>query len=187
MKQLNNLNEIDTCFIEGKVMMRYVISSLKSLPKMENTDNLHYLDRLGPMDEDWFMLLYNLLQFNPYLRWSASECLNLEIFQNVRNKILEEKPSQKILLDIDSETAFDYTTGTSTTHFLEDYISLILQEAAESSQHLSHNQTQKDIQTTKASTILTSAQSIPFFKSTFDKTDDTNNNHDILKDFNSIP
>lgn len=54
---------------------------MTSLHEEENSEKeQHYLDRLGPLEEDWFMLLHNLLQFNPYLRWSASECLGLDIF-----------------------------------------------------------------------------------------------------------
>lgn len=38
--------------------------------------------RLSPdMPEDMDELLENLLMFNPYMRWSAKECLELPILQ----------------------------------------------------------------------------------------------------------
>ena len=86
------------------------------------------MDRLGPLDEDWFMLLHNLLQFNPYLRWSASECLNLEIFKSVRNKQMEEKPISKIQLLVDSEGAYDYNNGRATKYGLKDYLNMTFEE-----------------------------------------------------------
>ena len=53
-------------------------------------------------------LLNNLLQFNPYMRWSARECVEMEVFQSVdpwKHYLSEatetsQKP-EKIYLDID--------------------------------------------------------------------------------------
>ena len=130
-----------------------------SVQEQEGTDEYHYLDRLGTLEEDWFMLLHNLLQFNPYLRWSASECLNLEIFEAVRDESKEEKPARKILLDIDAEGAFDYSNGTSTKYTLKDYLAMIREEIASI-----RESNLKEVQTTKASTVLATHQSMPHFK-----------------------
>lgn len=124
LKQINPLSDVDICFVERKEMIEYV-SGMKNLQTIEKVANFHYLDRLGPLEEDWFMLMHNLLQFNPYLRWSASECLNLDIFRGIRNEELEQKPAQKISLDIDSDKAFDYLNGKSTIYFLKDYLNMI--------------------------------------------------------------
>lgn len=91
LKQINPLTESDTCFVERKEMIQY-LKAMVSIHENEQVQDSNFLDRLGPLDEDWFMLLHNLLQFNPYLRWSASECLNLDIFNEIRNKEMEEKP-----------------------------------------------------------------------------------------------
>ena len=91
LKQINPLTESDTCFVERKEMIQY-LRAMISIHENEQVQDSNFLDRLGPLDEDWFMLLHNLLQFNPYLRWSASECLSLEIFNEIRRKEMEEKP-----------------------------------------------------------------------------------------------
>ena len=49
-----------------------------------------------------------LLEFNPYYRWSASECLKSKYFDDIRNPELEESSSKKIMLDVDKDDAFDY-------------------------------------------------------------------------------
>jgi len=41
-------------------MIEYV-ASMKNLHEAENGESFHYLDRLGPLEEDWFMLLHHLL------------------------------------------------------------------------------------------------------------------------------
>ena len=69
-------------------MMEYLVA-MQSLKAVEQVEDYHYIDRLGPLEEDWLLLLHNLLQFNPYLRWSASECLNLSIFKSFRSEGME--------------------------------------------------------------------------------------------------
>lgn len=120
-----------------------------SIHENEKTHDINFLDRLGPLDEDWFMLLHNLLQFNPYLRWSASECLNLDIFNSIRNNKMEEKPIQKIQLLVDSEGSYDYDFGIATKYNLKDYLNMTFEEV-EKVQLLN----QKEVQTTKASTNI---------------------------------
>lgn len=41
-------------------MIEYV-AGMKNLQEIENVEDYNYLDRLGPLEEDWFMLLHNLL------------------------------------------------------------------------------------------------------------------------------
>lgn len=82
---------------------------------------------------------------------------------------MEQKPSQKIQLEIDSDQAFDYINGKSTIYFLKDYLNMIHHEV-EMSQLYTYNQlTNKEIQTTKASTVLATNQSMPYFKKESEK------------------
>ena len=46
----------------------------------------------------------------------------------MRDESKEEKPSAKILLDIDAEGAFDYNNGVSTKYTLKQYMAMIDQE-----------------------------------------------------------
>ena len=41
---------------------------------------------------------------------------------------MEEKPSEKILLEIDCDDAFDYSKGMSTKYSLKDYLAMIHDE-----------------------------------------------------------
>ena len=89
LANINNKNNID--------------DSSNEFSKCDN-----YMSRLIPLQPDYQKLIHNLLQFNPYMRWSASECLNLGIFEFVRDLYIEEKPESKITLDIDKNDAFNY-------------------------------------------------------------------------------
>ena len=54
------------------------------------------------IDPDLKTLLNNLLQLNPYLRWSPRECLRLPTFDEFRStKNMENVKCQKIKLAID--------------------------------------------------------------------------------------
>jgi hypothetical protein len=46
-------------------------------------------------------MVTKLLEFNPYFRWSAHECLKSSYFDKVRNLNLEKHPKGKLLLDVD--------------------------------------------------------------------------------------
>ena len=62
------------------------------------------------------------------MRWSASECLNLQIFNSVRDQNLELKADQKIEVEIDQEGAFDYYKGTSSKYSIKDYNQILQNE-----------------------------------------------------------
>jgi hypothetical protein len=56
-------------------------------------------------------LLKKVIKFNPYFRYSAQECINLQVFDDIRDAELEKNFDLKIHLDVDSEDAFDYDTN----------------------------------------------------------------------------
>lgn len=80
------------------------------------------------MEQELNTMMINLLQFNPYMRWSASECLNLQIFNSVRDLDLEQKSDEKIEVEIDHEGAYDYSRGISSKYDLKDYKQILLNE-----------------------------------------------------------
>ena len=65
------------------------------------------------LDTDLLAILNNLLQLNPYHRWSPSECLKMATFDDIRCKAMENIRGDKIKLDIDQDGAFDHKTGES--------------------------------------------------------------------------
>ena len=56
-------------------------------------------------------LLESMLQFNPYLRPSASELLKNPYFDEVRQAAKEKPASNRFRLDVDSDDNFDYETS----------------------------------------------------------------------------
>ena len=72
-------------------------------------------------------IIKNLLTFNPYFRWTASECLAHPIFDDIREKN-ESKAIQKIKLLVDQDDAFDYANGISQKFQTDDHISSLIAE-----------------------------------------------------------
>jgi len=78
MRQIEPLNEEHhLSFIDNKEGRDY-ISIIQSMGDPES--QCHYLTRLGKLPPGMEDLLYNLLQFNPYMRWSAKECMDMPMF-----------------------------------------------------------------------------------------------------------
>lgn len=73
-------------------------------------------------------MLKSLLSFNPYFRWSPSECLAHPVFDDIRSHQLEQSAPHKIRLEVDSDDAFDYTEGKSNKFTKEDYLNILLSE-----------------------------------------------------------
>lgn len=66
-------------------------------------------------------MVHKLLEFNPYFRWTAQECLKSTYFDNIRNPVLEKHAKGKIMLEVDQDAAFDYQIGCSNMFTKDDY------------------------------------------------------------------
>lgn len=75
-------------------------------------------------------------------------------------------------MEIDAEGAFDYSNGSSTKYTLKDYLAMIHEEIDKVRESL-----MKETQTTKASTVLVTNQSMAHFKNISLK---TGSNFDIF-------
>ena len=62
-------------------------------------------------DKDLLFILDSVIQFNPYYRKSASECLKIAYFDDIRDEEKEIHKLEKVMLDIDQDEAFDYELG----------------------------------------------------------------------------
>lgn len=59
-------------------------------------------------------LLNEMLQFNPYMRPTAKECLQCQLFDSIRVQGLESTAPFKINIDVDrNELKFDYEESSS--------------------------------------------------------------------------
>ena len=95
------------------------------------------MNRLHGVPKGLETILKNLIQFNPYIRWSAKECLCDEIFQEfglkqqlyaIMIKDDGHKGTGKILLEVDRDGVFNYETAVSDKFYRMDYIRMILDE-----------------------------------------------------------
>lgn len=106
IRQLPTLDECDLTFIHGQENYQFVKivqqmeqeEKKKQEKKGASTSNLkccHFMDRLYGVPEHMETLLKNLLQFNPYIRWSAKECLELDAFSDFDQTTDSSQVSQK--------------------------------------------------------------------------------------------
>lgn len=95
------------------------------------------MNRLYGVPEGLEAILKNLIQFNPYIRWSAKECLCHDIFcsydlkQQLYAIMIKDdgmKGQAKVLLDVDRDGVFNYETAVSDKFHRMDYIRMILDE-----------------------------------------------------------
>lgn len=97
---LGNLKDEDTCFLEESSSREYC----QSIQIQKEDKNLNRLTSNCP--NELANLVEGLLQFNPYLRYSAKECLKSSIFDQIRVPALEKDAPFKIRLNIDKEDAY---------------------------------------------------------------------------------
>lgn len=94
--------------------------------RCQNFTNLYnFSDELVNVDKEMLNVLNNMLQFNPFFRKSAGNCLNSPLFKNVDKD--EKKSQQKIFLECDE---YDEDNSKSLLS-LDDYINIIAKEAQE--------------------------------------------------------
>ena len=82
-------------------------------------------------DKNLVELLKSMIEFNPYFRSTASECLKCPYFDAIRVPQLEQQAPSKIYLEIDQEDACDYQSGASMKFSKDQIFSMILDEIAD--------------------------------------------------------
>lgn len=113
IRKLGRLSPSDMSFITDGAALEYC----QSLQPAEPKDGLADLAR--NCSQDLTEILKSLLEFNPFFRTSAKECLKSPIFDEIRVPTLEEDAPFKIFLDIDKEGAFDYESAEQQTLSME--------------------------------------------------------------------
>lgn len=88
----------------------------------------HFLKDVSGSSTELKDMLENLIQLNPYFRWTPSELLKLPFFNDLRIPELEKSAPHKLKLDVDSDAAFDYENGESKMYKKADYIAIIVNE-----------------------------------------------------------
>jgi mitogen-activated protein kinase 1/3 len=96
VEKLHHFDEHDLSFLstsDAKVYMNKL--------KRRATLRSQYLEDVRECHKDLKQLLSNMLQLNPYLRWSANECLKSPYFDDIRKPYLERPAPEKIRLLVD--------------------------------------------------------------------------------------
>lgn len=100
-------------------------------PKPAAMNTYEFAKELQDIPEDMIKILESMLQFNPYMRHSASECLQSPLFEGIKISEHEIAAPSKILLEVDKDDAFDYKNACSDKFTKKNYLQIISQEAAE--------------------------------------------------------
>ncbi len=80
-----------------------------------------------------------MLEFNPYFRWSPSECLRSPVLDSIRRPQLEKPAPIKLKLMVDQDDSFDYDASKSHKFSKQDYLREIVKEARELNEIRSQN------------------------------------------------
>lgn len=110
----------------SKTKVSKVLKNEREIPKFDSLKNLL---RNKCLSDDLKEILENLLQLNPYFRWTAQECLKHSYFDEIRAPLVEQSSKVKIKLAVDQDDSFDYASGES-KYSLDDIINFIFEEVA---------------------------------------------------------
>ena len=97
-------------------------------------NTFQFARELKDVPSEMVKILESMLQFSPYMRHSANECLQSPLFAGIKISEQEIAAPSKILLEVDKDDAFDYRNACSAKFTKMDYLSIIREEAAEMQQ-----------------------------------------------------
>lgn len=64
-----------------------------------------------PCSQNLVTLVLEMLEYNPFFRPSAKECLQNSIFDDIRVTMLERDAAESIITEVDEVLPIDYDTG----------------------------------------------------------------------------
>ena len=92
---LGSLSEKDLAFIENPTLKEYAMDLGSKKKKVD------WHKKFPNSSKELIYLLGSLLQFNPHLRPTASECLQFSVFDGIRKDGTVNYCNQNIIVDID--------------------------------------------------------------------------------------
>lgn len=95
----------------------------EGVSSLKNTFNFE--KEFKDVPSEMVAILENMLQFNPYMRHSAIECLQSPLFAGIKISEQEITAPSKILLEVDKDESFDYSTATSSKFTKFNYLQII--------------------------------------------------------------
>ena len=139
MHQLPKVDKYDLSFIACDEAKEYVLmlqnkdvqDVLKWNKRVPQLDTLKQVLNSNYISEGLKSILKNLLQLNPYFRWTSKECLSNSYFDDVRVAASEIPTKVKIQLVVDKDGSFNYEENLSQMFTQNDYQNIILKEVKE--------------------------------------------------------
>ena len=88
-------------------------------------NTFQFAQELKDIPAEMVKVLESMLQFNPYMRHSANECLQSPLFEGIKTSEQEITAPSKILLDVDKDDSYDYSNACSNRFSKMDYLLII--------------------------------------------------------------
>lgn len=106
------------CFIDDQNTLKYYQTLQDSIKDGKDEFELYFPNA----DHALIKLVRSMVQFNPYFRPTAAECLNSKLFDQIRSPDQEAAAPRQIELEIDakSELASDYEQVMDGTYDFKD-------------------------------------------------------------------
>ena len=88
-------------------------------------NTFQFARELKDVPSEMVKILESMLQFSPYMRHSANECLQSPLFAGIKISEQEIAAPSKILLEVDKDDAFDYKNACSEKFTKKNYLQII--------------------------------------------------------------
>lgn len=79
-------------------------------------------------DDSYFELLEGMLSYNAHFRWTATECLQHKVFDEIRVRHNERPSTVTIDMPVYAEGSYDYDSCTSESYGIADFKKMIIEE-----------------------------------------------------------
>lgn len=85
-------------------------------------NTFQFAKELKDIPTEMVKILESMLQFSPYMRHSADECLQSPLFEGIKISEQEIAAPRQILLEVDRDDSFDYNNACSAKFTKMDYL-----------------------------------------------------------------
>lgn len=129
----HQLGEQDLSFISREDSQNYIQNICRETEALRTSNgapsepsplknSFNFAKELKDVPKEMVQILENMLQFNPYMRHSANECLQSPLFAGIKISEQEIAAPSKILLEVDKDDAFDYSNASSSKFMKVHYL-----------------------------------------------------------------
>ena len=126
LQQMDKLTDYDLSGYRNSNCRQYMATvQQKAHESRKGTQPLQNMLENDQIPSGFRDILSNILCVNPYFRWTAAECLEHPIFDDVRHESSETPNKHKIKLDLDTDDAYDYEESKSEKYTKQDLLKIL--------------------------------------------------------------